>query len=198
MVTEDALDEAAAALREGGLVVFPTETVYGLAADALDPDTVAAVFDAKGRPREKPLSFAFPDHEAALEYVDVGETERAFMAEFLPGPVTVVCEKRDAVPDVLTGGRDRVGVRVPDHDVALALLDRVAPLTATSANVSGEPSVTHPDDLDPEFRNRIDYVLDAGETPGGTGSTVVDVAAGEILREGAVGDAVRDWLAEHA
>jgi len=197
-VSDEVLDEAAAALREGGLVVFPTETVYGLAADALDPDAVAAVFDAKRRPREKPLSFAFPDHEAALAYVDVGETEREFMAEFLPGPVTVVCEKTDDVPDVLTGGRDRVGVRVPDHDVALALLERVAPLTATSANVSGEPSVTHPDDLDPDFRARVDAVVDDGETPGGTGSTVVDVASGEILREGAVGDAVREWLAEHA
>lgn len=198
MVTDDALDEAAAALREGGLVVFPTETVYGLAADALDADAVTAVFDAKRRPREKPLSFAFPDHEAALEYVHVGETERAFMAEFLPGPVTVVCEKADDVPAVLTGGRDRVGVRVPDHDVALALLERVAPLTATSANVSGEPSVTNPADLDPAFRERVDYVVDDGETPGGTGSTVVDVERGEILREGAVGDAVRDWLAERA
>ena len=198
MVTDEALDEAAAALREGGLVVFPTETVYGLAADALDPDAIAAVFDAKRRPREKPLSFAFPDHEAALDYVDVGETERAFMAEFLPGPVTVVCEKTDDVPDVLTGGRDRVGVRVPDHDVALALLDRVAPLTATSANVSGEPSVTNPADLDPEFLAHVEAVLDDGDTPGGTGSTVVDVANGEILREGAVGDAVREWLAEHS
>ncbi|SEW17498.1 L-threonylcarbamoyladenylate synthase [Halobacterium jilantaiense] len=197
MVTDEALDEAAAALRDGGLVVFPTETVYGLAADALDPDAIEAAFEAKRRPRKKPLSFAFPDHEAALEHVRVGETERAFMAEFLPGPVTVVCEKTEAVPDVLTGGRDRVGVRVPDHDVALALLERVAPLTATSANVSGEPSVTHPDDLDPAFRERVDAVVDDGETPGGTGSTVVDAANGEILREGAVGDAVREWLAEH-
>jgi len=197
-VSDADLDEAAAALRGGGLVVFPTETVYGLAADALDPDTVEAVFDAKRRPHEKPLSFAFPDHEAALEHVHVGETERAFMAEFLPGPVTVVVEKADSVPDVLTGGRDRVGVRVPDHDVALALLDRVAPLTATSANVSGEPSVTHPDDLDPEFLEHVDAVVHDGETPGGTGSTVVDVARGEILREGAVGDAVREWLDEHA
>ena len=197
MVTAETLDEAAAELRERGLVVFPTETVYGLAADALDPDAVAAVFDAKRRPRGKPLSFAFPDHEAALEYVEAGETEREFMAAFLPGPVTVVVEKTDDVPDVLTGGRDRVGVRVPDHDGALALLERVAPLTATSANVSGEPSVTHPDDLDGALRARVDAVVDDGETPGGTGSTVVDVANGEVLREGAVGGDVRAWLDEH-
>ncbi|MUV60598.1 L-threonylcarbamoyladenylate synthase [Halobacterium sp. CBA1126] len=198
MVTEDALDAAADAARGGGLVVYPTETVYGLGADALDPDAVGAVFDAKRRDREKPLSFAFPDADAASEHVYWTDTERAFAEEFLPGPVTLVCEKRDSVPDALTGGRDRVGVRVPDHEVALALLDRVAPLTATSANVSGEPSVTDPADLDAEFRARVDAVLDAGETPGGTGSTVVDVERNEILREGAVGDAVREWLAARA
>jgi L-threonylcarbamoyladenylate synthase len=196
MVTEDALDEAAAAIRGGGLVVYPTETVYGLGADALDPEAVEAVFDAKQRPRDKPLSFAFPDWEAALDYVDVGETERAFMREFLPGPVTVVCEKTDDVPDALTAGSDRVGVRVPDHEVALALCERVVPITATSANISGTPSVTDPADFAPELLERVDAVVDAGETPGGTGSTVVDVASGEILREGAVGDAVREWLAD--
>ncbi|WP_353634783.1 L-threonylcarbamoyladenylate synthase [Halobacterium sp. NMX12-1] len=197
-VSDADLDAAADAIRDGGLVVYPTETVYGLGADALDAAAVEAVFEAKGRSREKPLSFAFPDAAAASEHVRWSDTERAFADAFLPGPVTLVCEKRDSVPDVLTAGRARVGVRVPDHDAALALLDRVAPLTATSANVSGEPSVTDPADLDPAFRERVDAVLDAGETPGGTGSTVVDVEQNEILREGAVGDAVREWLAEHA
>lgn len=196
-VTDDELAAAAAALRDGGLVVYPTETVYGLAADALDPEAVAAVFDAKGRSRDDPLSFAFPDWEDALEYVHVGETERAFMAEFLPGPVTVVCEKRERVPDVLTGGQDRVGVRVPDHEVALALLERIAPVTSTSANRSGQPSVTAPVDLDPEFLERVDIVLDGGETAG-TESTVVDVARGEILRRGANADAVEAWLQQRA
>ena len=197
-VTDDALAAAADAIRSGGLVVYPTETVYGVGADALGPDAVDAVFDAKRRDREKPLSFAFPDSERAIEHLHVGDTERAFVAEFLPGPVTVVCEKRDTVPDVLTGGRDRVGVRVPDHDVALALLERVAPLTATSANVSGRPSVTDPADLGDDFQGAVDVVLDAGETAGGTASTVVDVGRNEMLREGASADAVADWLAEHA
>jgi len=197
-VSDADLDAAAAAARDGGPVVYPTETVYGLGADALDADAVEAVFAAKDRDRDKPLSFAFPDADAASEHVHWSDTERAFADVFLPGPVTLVCEKRDSVPDALTGGRDRVGVRVPDHDVALALLDRVAPLTATSANVSGEPSVTNPADLAPEFRERVDAVLDAGDTPGGTGSTVVDVERAEILREGAGGDAVREWLAANA
>src|SRR6056297_3324724 len=97
-VSDADLDAAARAARDGGLVVYPTETVYGLGADALDEDAIEAVFEAKQRPRDKPLSFAFPTYEAALDHVRVGETERDFMAEFLPGPVTVVCEKRDTVP----------------------------------------------------------------------------------------------------
>ena len=196
-VPDDELAAAADAIRDGGLVVYPTETVYGLAADALDPDAVASVFDAKGRSRDDPLSFAFPDWEAALAYVHVGETERDFMAEFLPGPVTVVCEKRESVPDVLTGGRDRVGVRVPDHEVALALLERVAPVTSTSANRSGQPSVTDPAALDPEFLDGVDVVLDGGETAG-TESTVVDVERAEILRRGANAGRVAAWLQQRA
>jgi L-threonylcarbamoyladenylate synthase len=196
-VSDTDIQRAAAAVRDGALVVYPTETVYGLGADALDPAAIEAVFEAKGRPRDNPLSFAFPDVDAALEYVEATDVERAFMDEFLPGPVTVVCEKTEAVPDALTGGRDRVGVRIPDHEVALALLDRVAPITATSANVSGRPSVTDPTDLGEDLLAEVAAVLDAGETPG-TESTVVDVANREVLRAGANVDAVRAWLQERA
>ena len=117
------------------------------------------------------------------------------MREFLPGPVTVVVERRDAVPDILTAGAPKVGVRVPDHPVATALLERVAPLTATSANVSGRGSVCDPADLDPSLREAVRVVLDAGPTPGGT-STVVDPGRGVVHRRGREADAVEAWLAE--
>ncbi|MFW5919639.1 MAG: L-threonylcarbamoyladenylate synthase [archaeon] len=187
------LDAAAAAIRDGDLVVYPTETVYGLGADALDPNAVERVFAAKGRDRDDPISLAVPDLETALEYVHVSERERRFVDRFLPGPVTVVCERRDPVPDVLTAGLDRVGVRIPDHDLALALLDRAAPITATSANLTGRPSVTRIDDLDPEIREAAAVVLDGGET-GGTASTVVDVERGEIHRRGTIADEIEAWL----
>ena len=192
---EDLLDEAAAALREGALVVYPTETVYGFGADALDPEAIERVFEAKRRPRDDPLSLAAPDVEAAMVYVlpDDPDRVRAFMDAFLPGPVTVVCAKAPNVPDALTGGRDRVGVRVPDHEVALSLLERVSPVTATSANVSGRPSATSVDGLDPEIRAAAAVVVDGGETPGG-GSTVVDPERGVIHRRGALADAVESWL----
>lgn len=191
------LDAAAEAIRRGDLVVYPTETVYGLGADALDPAAIERVFEAKRRARDDPLSLAVPDVAAATELVQLDDRERAFAEAFLPGPVTVVCERRPIVPDALTGGRDRVGVRVPDHDVALALLGRVAPITATSANVSGRPSATRVADLDREIREAAAVVVDGGSTPGG-GSTVVDPGRGVLHRRGAMADAVEAWLAEHA
>ncbi len=187
------VDDAAAAVRDGELVVYPTETVYGLGADALNANAVERVFEAKGRERDKPVSMAVPDVESAREYTHPSDRELAFMREFLPGPVTIVVERRDAVPDVLVAGRDRVGVRVPDHDLALELLAETGPLTATSANISGNPSARSVDDLD-AIRERAAVVLDAGETDGGTGSTVVNVDTGTIHRRGAHADAVKSWL----
>jgi len=194
MPDTEALDRAAAALRDHQLVVYPTETVYGLGADALDSAAVAAVFDAKDRDRDTPVSMAVPDVATAARYTRPTERARRFMEEFLPGPVTVVVERGPTVPDVLTAGRDRVGVRVPDHDVALALLSRLAPITATSANVSGRPSTSHPDDLDDEIREAAATVIDDGGTPGG-GSTVVDPDAADVIREGPRADEIRTWLA---
>jgi L-threonylcarbamoyladenylate synthase len=189
------LDDAAAAVRAGDLVVYPTETVYGLAADATDPDAVERVFEAKGRARDKPVSLAVPSVDDALAYTEPTDREEQFMRAFLPGPVTVVVEAAESVPEALTAGEPRVGVRVPDHLVALALLESVAPLTATSANVSGNPSATSVDDLD-AIAEMAAVVLDGGET-GGTGSTVVDVEAGTIHRRGANADAVEAWLADY-
>ena len=192
------IEDAAAAIRSGELVVYPTETVYGLAADALDADAVERAFAAKGRDRSNPMSLGVPDIETAAEYVEPTDREREFMQKFLPGPVTVVCQRRPSVPDVLTGGKDRVGVRVPDHDLALELLDEVAPtpITATSANVSGRASVLDAADLDEEIREAAVVVLDGGETAG-TESTVVDVSAGTIHRRGAMADEIEAWLDEH-
>ncbi|QLK24536.1 threonylcarbamoyl-AMP synthase [Natrinema zhouii] len=190
------LDRAADAIDSGALVVYPTETVYGLAADALEPEAVERVFEVKGRDRSKPLSFAVPSVPSALRYVRATDRERRFMATFLPGPVTVLCRRREAVPDELTAGRDRVGVRVPDHDLALALCERAGtPITATSANVSGRESVRKLADLDPEIREAAAVVLDGGETAG-TESTVVDVSSETIHRRGAQAAEIEAWLEE--
>lgn len=196
----DALERAAAAIRAGELVVYPTETVYGLGADALDADAVERVFDVKGRDRSKPVSLAVPTFETAVEegYVRANARERAFAEAFLPGPVTLLCERRAVVPDVLTAGQDRVGVRVPDCEPALALLERAErPITATSANVSGEPSARRVEEIGARVLDEA--VVLEGETgrDGETAeSTVVDVSTGTIHRRGALADEIEAWLEE--
>ncbi|MEZ3163752.1 L-threonylcarbamoyladenylate synthase [Halorubrum sp. RMP-47] len=191
----DELRAAAAAVDRGDLVVYPTETVYGLGADALDAAAVERVFDLKGRDRSNPLSLGVASIDDALRYTRPTERAVAFARAFLPGPVTVVVERGDRVPDALTAGRDRVGIRVPDHDLARALVAETGPLTATSANVSGTGSVTDPDDLGERVREGVAAVIDGGETPG-TESTVVDPAAGTIHRRGAMAGAIEAWLAD--
>ena len=190
-----ALDDAAAAVRDGELVVYPTETVYGLGADARSVEAVERVFEAKGRPRDRPLSLAVAAVEDAGDYVELDDATAACLHRFLPGPVTVVGPRTAAVLDELTGGRDRVGIRVPDHPVATALLERAAPLTATSANVSGTGGVCEPGELDDAMRAAVAVVLDTGRTPGGA-STVVDPGRGVVHRRGRLADEVEAWLAE--
>ena len=193
-MTDADLDRAADALRDGELVVYPTETVYGLAADATDPAAVERVFSAKRRSPDKPVSVAVPSVGALAELCPLTDRERRFASEFLPGPVTLVAD-RGELPAVLTGGRDRVGVRVPEQPLARALLDRIAPITATSANVSGRESARTVTDLDGEIREAAAVVLDGGETAGGEASTVVDVERETVHRPGPLSDEIESWLA---
>jgi L-threonylcarbamoyladenylate synthase len=191
------VESAAEAVREGGAVVYPTETVYGLGADATDAVAVERVFDLKRRSREKPLSLAVPDVASALAHTRPSEHAERFMREFLPGPVTVVVARRETLPDALTAGRDRVGVRVPDHDLALELLRAVSPITATSANVSGSPSVTDLADLGERVREGAAAIVDGGTTPG-TESTVVDPERRIVHRRGALAGEIEAWFGERA
>lgn len=195
-MSDSEITAAVAAIRRGDLVVYPTETVYGLGANALDPDAVGRVFEAKGRSRDKPLSMALSELSAAAEYTRMSDRERAFCERFLPGPVTVLVERTDRVPDVLVDGRTRVGIRVPDHDLARELARRTGPITATSANRSGEPSARRIEEIDPAIRESA-VVLDGGETPGGE-STVVDVSEGRIVRRGDLADEIEAWLTDRS
>jgi L-threonylcarbamoyladenylate synthase len=193
---ESDLDRAAAAIDRGEALVYPTETVYGLGADALDAEAVSQAFSLKGRSHKRPISFAVASVDEASEYARPTAREKRFMEEFLPGPVTVLLERRGAIPNVLTAGREKVGVRVPDHDLARELCRRCGPLTATSANRSGEPSARRTEELDETVRENVAVVLDGGRTPG-TESTVVDVASRDVIRRGANAEAIDRWLTEH-
>jgi len=186
----EAVREAAAAIRRGELVVFPTETVYGLAADALNEAAVQRVFEAKSR-RD---THALPVQVAAMEQLsrlarEVPEAAEKLVRRFCPGPITLVLPKSDALPDIVTGGAPTVGVRIPDHAVALALLGELgSPIVATSANISGRSAPRSAGCAIRGFANMVAVVLDAGETTIGVASTVVDVSVtpARILRLGAV------------
>jgi L-threonylcarbamoyladenylate synthase len=180
---------AAALLRAGALVAFPTETVYGLGADATDGRAVASVFEAKGRPRFNPLIVHVPSREAAERLVDLTAAGRRLAAAFWPGPLTLVAARRAdaAVAELATAGLPTLAVRVPAHPLALALLAAVArPVAAPSANPSGRISPTTAGHVLEGLGGRIAAVLDGGACPVGLESTIIGVAgeAPVLLRPG--------------
>jgi len=187
--TED-ITKAAGVLRAGGLVALPTETVYGLGANAEDPHAVARIFQAKGRPPTHPLIVHIGSAERLDEWVDeVPETARLLAEHFWPGPLTLVLRRGHRVPLDVTGGLETVAVRVPDHPVALALLSAFGGgIAAPSANRFGSVSPTTADHVRAELGDAVDFVLDGGPCQVGVESTIVD-ATGEtpsVLRPGGV------------
>ena len=181
---------AATRLADGALVVLPTDTVYGLAANALLPAAITAVYRIKERSSEKPVSLLLADpedvHRATAEVPPAGWR----LAErFWPGGLTIVFEKSPAVPDLLTAGRSGVGLRVPDHPTARAIIRALgAPVTGTSANLSGRPSARTAAEAYAQLGDLVELIVDAGACPGGIESTVIDVTVvpPRVLREGAV------------
>ncbi len=182
--------EAADLLARGGLVAFPTETVYGLGANALDEGAVQRLFAAKGRPAYNPLIVHFPTPAAAAEHVtEWPEAARALADAFWPGPLTLVLPKRSTIPDLVTAGLPTVAIRVPAHPVALALLRRAAfPVAAPSANRSTELSPTAAEHVVRGLAAGADLLLDAGATEVGIESTVLDLTGPvpRVLRPGTI------------
>lgn len=187
LLAPEHLEQCADILLRGGVAAVPTETVYGLAANALSDEAVRKVFDAKGRPETKPVSLFVPDLAAAERFCHVTDAARK-LAVLWPGPLTVILKRRPCVPDVITAGGEGVGIRVPDNAAVLSLLRLLPfPLTGTSANLSGMPSLTSARDTFDALKGRIDAVLD-GDCPGGVPSTVVDLTGNivKIVRLGAL------------
>ena len=182
--------EAAAIIRAGGLVGFPTETVYGLAADGLNANAVAKVYAVKERPLDSALILHLADAGEAVSYVrDLPPGATDLMNAFWPGPLTLVMGKAPHVPDITSGGRDNIGLRVPDHPVARDLVRSAGvAVVGPSANLSGRPSPMTAADVLDELGDRIDAVLDAGPTSLGIESTVLDLTASPptVLRLGSI------------
>jgi L-threonylcarbamoyladenylate synthase len=184
------IDAATAAIAAGDLVVLPTDTVYGLAADAFSADAVQRLVSAKGRGREMPPPVLIGS-PATLEALaaEVPTWLRAMTADLWPGPLTVICREQPSLNWDLGETRQTVAVRVPNDDVALAVLKATGPLAVSSANLTGEPAATTIDDAERMLGDAVAVYLDAGTSPGGVASTILDVTAStpRILREGPIG-----------
>ena len=175
-------------LREGGLVAFPTDTVYGVGALVFDGKAVESIYVAKQRPIEKAIPVLMAD-AADMEKVgmDIPEVAYQLAARFFPGPLTCLIPKQPTLPESVSA-TETVGVRVPDHEVARALLRAAGPMAVTSANISGQPSPSTAQEVLAQLNGRIDLILDGGKTPGGVPSTLVDCTGKDlkILREGPI------------
>lgn len=193
------IQEAAGIIRNGGVVVFPTSGLYGVGADAFRPKAVARVFAIKRRPADNPVLVLLPGPDEMGKAVKrVPDYARPLMDRLWPGGITFVLEAGDTVPAALTAGTGKIGIRVPAHPVAKALVQGVGgAITGTSANLSGRPGAARVDRLDPEITIQADMVIDAGPLAGGPGSTILDLTFWpvKVLREGAVSmQAVADAL----
>lgn len=182
--------KAASVIRNGGVVLFPTTNLYGLAADAYDTKAIERIYRIKGRSSENPL-LVLVDGHMMLSCIakNIPLMAQKIMQTFWPGGITIIFEASESLPAVLTAGTGKIGIRRPGHPVALALVRAVAgPITGTSANLSGSAGCHRISDIDPDVADQVDMIIDTGDLKGGSGSTVVDFT-GEypvVIREGAV------------
>ena len=194
-VENPALDEAAALLRHGCLVAFPTETVYGLGGNATDATAAQKIYAAKGRPSDNPLIIHIADPADAERYAEVSETYHRLAEAFMPGPLTVILPKKDCIPTTVTGGLDTVAVRCPSHPLARAVIRKAGvAIAAPSANLSGSPSPSCGAHVIHDLNGRVDAIIDGGECEIGLESTIIQLngADATLFRPGAItADALR-------
>lgn len=186
---EPQLVEAADVIKKGGLVAFPTETVYGLGASALDPDASRRIYLAKGRPSDNPLIIHISKPEEAEKYCFTSDLYYKLAEKFMPGPITVIMKKKDIVPSTVTGGLDTVAVRCPSDKVARELIRLSGvPIAAPSANTSGKPSPTCAQHVRDDLDGKVDVIIDGGECVIGLESTIVKICDGNVslLRPGGI------------
>lgn len=186
---EASLAPAAEIIKNGGIVAFPTETVYGLGGNALDPDAARKIYAAKGRPSDNPLIVHLANSREAEKYCITSDAFYRIADAFMPGPITVILPKKPVIPDSVTGGLDTVGIRIPSHKVANQLIKLSGvPIAAPSANISGKPSPTRYEHIMHDLDGRVDALIDGGNCDFGVESTIIKINGNEILllRPGAV------------
>lgn len=189
-IESNELREVASCIRDGGLVVFPTETVYGIGANAINKDAVNKIFKAKGRPSDNPLIVHVSDKKMLNDVAkDINKIEEKLINSFMPGPITIILNKKKNIPDNVTCGLNTVGIRMPENKIAREVIKTCGvPIAAPSANISGKPSGTNIEDIKDELSNKVDIIIDGGNCDIGLESTVVKVKENKviILRPGKV------------
>jgi L-threonylcarbamoyladenylate synthase len=174
----------------GGVIVYPTETVYGLGASALAEESISKVFRIKKRPLSMPIFLAVSSFQMLERVAEIDDREQDILERILPGPVSVLIRKKSIVPDLLTAGSPMVGIRFPDHELAREIIDRCGPITSTSANITGSPPPASAADISAEIARAVDLVVDGGRCRYAQPSTLLDLAARKVVREGAGLEAV--------
>lgn len=189
-INTEELEKVATSIQEGRILVFPTETVYGIGTNGLDEQAVKKLYEVKQRPENKAISLLVSDIKMVEKIAkDITELEYKLMEKFFPGPLTIILKKKDNVPDIVTAGKDTVGVRMPSGEIARKLVEYAkTPIAAPSANISGEPSGTNLENIINNFDGKVEYFIDGGETELGISSTIIEVINNEIhiLREGSI------------
>lgn len=191
-IKEEEIEEAAKEIRNGNLVLFPTETVYGIGANALDEEAVKQIFIAKGRAQDNPLIVHVSNQQMVKEIVEsIGTLEKKLMERFWPGPLTIIFKRKskEVIPNIVTANLDTVGIRMPSNLIAQKLIEKAkVPIAAPSANVSGKPSGTKVEDIIAELDGKVEYILDGGMTQIGLESTVIKIENYKIniLRPGKI------------
>ena len=181
---------AANIIKKGGIVIFPTETVYGIGTNGLDEEAVKKLYEVKDRPLNKPISLLVSNFDMINQVAkDITEMEYKIMKNFFPGPLTIILNKKSCVPDILTAKGNTVGIRMPDNEIALKLIELSGvPIATPSANISGRPSGIDIEDIKKDFEGKVDLFIDSGKSKIGNGSTIVKVEDNviKILRQGII------------
>ncbi len=184
------LKKVANIIKQGGIAIFPTETVYGIGTNGLNEESVKKLYEVKQRPLNKPISLLVNGIEMINKIAkDITNLEYELIKKFFPGPLTIILKKKDIVPNILTSNSDTVGVRMPANKIALKLIEYSGvPIATPSANISGKPSGTNINDIMKDFKGKVDYFIDDGPSKMPISSTVVQVVNGipNILREGII------------
>ena len=185
---EKDLDEIVTALKAGELVVYPTDTLYGIAADPFNENSVKKVYIAKNRPFDMPLSIAVSNEKMMESIAVLNDNARKLIRNFMPGPLTVMLTRKPNLPDILTSGSNQVGIRIPDHPFVIRLIDRFGPITSTSANLHSHPDPVDAGMAQKDLKGHVQICVDCGKTRFSSPSTIVDVSEGivEVIRKGVI------------